>query len=61
MGMFGVSGVIVMILGIFSMFIQIFINEKKHPQDSSEQNAIMDFVMRSLFLVFDAASHIAFW
>jgi membrane protein insertase Oxa1/YidC/SpoIIIJ len=44
-----------MVVGILSMFIQIFINEKKHPQDSSEQNAIMDFVMRSIFLVFDAA------
>lgn len=50
------------IIAVITLFIAIFVNERKTPQQSSDnQNVFMDFIMRSLFLVTNVASHFIFY
>jgi len=49
------------IIATITLFISIFVNERKTPQQSSDnQNVFMDFIMRSLFLVTNVSSHFIF-
>lgn len=50
------------IIAVITLFIQIFVNERKTPQQTADnQNVFMDFIMRSVFLVTNVASHFLFY
>lgn len=61
MNQFTTSGILVLVIGFIYVASQIFINEKKIPQDSTEHNELMNFLMRSVFLLLDSATHVIFW
>lgn len=48
MSLFSTTAVFVLIFVILHMFVQIFINEKKVPQDTQDNNQLMNFLMRSV-------------
>jgi len=56
------GSVVALILGVITLFIQIFVNERKTPQQGADnQNVFMDFIMRSVFLVTNVSSHFIFY
>lgn len=56
------GSVVALILAVITLFIQIFVNERKTPQQGADnQNVFMDFIMRSVFLVTNVSSHFIFY
>jgi Ca2+/Na+ antiporter len=52
---------LLVVIGL-TIFIKIFINERKVPMEQTEQqNIFMDFILRSIYLIVDTTSILIFW